>query len=239
MTIALITTTWGRPDLTELFFRYHQSMRTGHLSVVRFAAISPEDPACSRLVASASAHGFQPVMVPNEPLAEKHNTVLRAAKSCNPDAVLTVGSDDFFGLRFLRMSASALKSADACSPSVIHFYDIPSHRVIRRPLPGTGIRMFSRAAVDRMEWRLWEAHDKAKAMDSAMDARIGGRLTTAQIDHPWAPVLDIKDGRTHRVSFLQYEYNKPGGELDPDTFLRRAFPALVRPLRQMRAAQRA
>lgn len=209
--VAIITTCWRRPILTSVVMWYYRNLVVKGFDIGLFAGVSPEDEFFEQNKESAESCGFDTVVVPNRPLADKHNAVLQSAILFKPHAILTIGSDDLVTPEFIAEAFSVIGPDTYATPEVVYFLDLESSELIGRPLCQNGIRMFSRRSVEDLCWNLWDAHEQSMAMDAALDRGTHEQLKAFPIpDHGPSVVLDIKDGTDHRVSFASYKNNLKG-----------------------------
>lgn len=225
MRIALVTTAWGRPAIWAVVAGYYHRLKIASHDLTGYVAISPEDPSAGSLRYISSHNHFHVVEAPNRPLSEKWQVVLQLAREQNPDCVLITGSDDLVGEGFFRRATDAIAAgAEIVTQEDAHFYHIMQRRLIHVQMPQNGTRLLSKAAIDKMQWRLWEKHDKALAMDRSMDNRIGGKLVMYRLPpHKSSVILDLKGGGTTRVPFEKYERNLQSTLEDPMEFFASHF----------------
>ena len=222
--IATVTGAWNRPAITRLVMHNMNSLDSEH-ELVHHIALSPEDEHFKEHLSSANLYEYHTVVVPNRPLIEKFNAAVQLAKKSDPDAIFLYGSDDIVTADFISQMYEALKDVDYVYPSLIHFYHVPSGVLISRHLPQTGIRMFTRRAVDEMNWVLFTGGPGAMALDSALDKVVEEALIEKSGDLTGdAVIVDLKDGVTHRIEFRKSQYNAKGDDVEAIPFFLRHFP---------------
>jgi len=164
--VTLVTAVWQRRELTRAFWlwaaRLRRRWRVSHgITLDLVAAASNDEDA-----ALGEAVGARIVRHENTPLGAKFNAALLAARENAPDAVLIMGSDDFFCDR----AADALGGAVLADRSVgfrdCYYLDLATgatrylkgYRVKSRHREPVGCgTLHRRDLLDRLNWRLWDA----------------------------------------------------------------------------------
>jgi hypothetical protein len=177
MKLLLATAIWGRAPLTRIVLDYYARMaRLPGLDLQLLCATSrTPDTAMVRDL------GWNTVVVPNDPLSQKHNAMFEAAREINPDAIILTGSDDLIQEPVFRYYDKHY-SADAphfVGLKQIWFYNIDDHRAlywdgwldrlgrsraVARTV-GAG-RIFSRRVLETMHYRPWGEHIMPRGLDT-------------------------------------------------------------------------
>lgn len=121
------------------------------------------------------------VQAENKPLGKKFNTVLRAAKKCNPDYVFITGDDDIYNDRFWKQYQEAANQGfhfiglldaflvDVETASAKYFPGYSRER--KGETLGAG-RMIHKHLLDIFDWELWE-----NGINSGLDASMTKTLS--------------------------------------------------------------
>ena len=92
MKIAIVTAVWKRPEVFKFFARGVHKLIESFPSIQFEVIVTGSEGTQSEQM--VTTEGFHYIEIPNEPLAEKHNSSLKKAKQLKPDYVLCLGSDD-------------------------------------------------------------------------------------------------------------------------------------------------
>ena len=110
ITLAFHTTLWKRPRLTELVLehlvRVREQAKPNILTPI-VAVVSPDEDPDSLVLARRYADHV--VEWPNRPVGAKNNAGGRACYELGCDGLMTIGSDDFIGVGWVRRAAMALQ----------------------------------------------------------------------------------------------------------------------------------
>jgi hypothetical protein len=182
--IAILTALWHRPDVARACLSW---MAREYPDAVRVAVGSLDGDSGARVLAGAC--GWEYLDAPNRPLSRKWQAGLAwIGRHLDVSAVMTVGSDDvvtrgaFHGLLNVATAhkhAAGFPDMWFWSPDAgeLGYHAGPSQKteVLPSCAPdaltwGAG-RVYSRALLDRIEWRLW-CDDADNCLDSLADCRL-------------------------------------------------------------------
>jgi hypothetical protein len=206
--LILLTAIHGRLRLAEemLLHTARVGASIGGLNLQVVAAISPEDRA---ILPALGRIGAGVVCVANNPVSRKWQEGLRKAWELHgrdADGVMILGSDDFVTPAYLRQACRILTSGFSAVFGVDQFY---SYNALTRelghwrqivyheswPIPVGCGRVFSRALLDRVSWRLWPL-DQDKGLDTMCSKRLialGYPMDLVRLDNfPGAAIVDVK-----------------------------------------------
>jgi hypothetical protein len=181
--IAFVTGVWKRPEIFEMFaagihaIERHVLGRDVRIKVCCIVAGS--EGAVSRVM--VENHGFVYIETPNEPLAEKMNTTIKAAKSINATHVICLGSDDIITpalfdkyIEFIREGYDFIGALDW------YFYDTVSGKSLywngytepwrKGHTCGAG-RCLSANLLDKWNWHVWE-NKHSRILDNSMQDKL-------------------------------------------------------------------
>lgn len=144
--IGILTTIWGRPELTQTFLDYYNRFAFAE----RVCVTSPEDDTADDL----DYTGWTRVEHQNEPLSEKWNAGLRKFRRARVDGVMILGSDDFINYEYLERVLSM--QVEAAQINGCYFYDQHTGKsmFLSQATVGAG-RYLSRAALEKTKFRAW------------------------------------------------------------------------------------
>lgn len=128
---------------------------------------------------------FNPVQFPNEPLGAKWQHVVDIAKTKNPDLLVTCGSDDILGKDYIKnayqfilkgfemvgVSAWLMEETRTKRTWRAHYKHVPDFPV------GSG-RVFTKALLNRIGWKLFDATAERRLDDQAMNNKIKKYIST-------------------------------------------------------------
>jgi hypothetical protein len=167
MKFAIVTAVWKRPEVFEYFAEGIKNLISSQPSHEFRTFIAGSEGEQSKQM--VEKHGFDYVEIPNNPLAKKHNTAVRLAKSWQPDYVLCLGSDDILSpsafLSYLKI-ISTDRTVDIIGTTDLYFYDLMSERAVywggydddrKGDMAGAGV-MLSARLLDMWGWRPWDIH---------------------------------------------------------------------------------
>lgn len=176
--IALATTLWQRPTLTDaVLFHYSEVQRklSSNVELV-LLAVGSEGQASREL---SVRHRFHYIEHENQPVTDKWNAVISEAKRWSPDAVVVVNSDDIVSANLFTVFADRLsRGADYFGLRGTFVFDLTSgllglwpgyeasYLKFRIGEPAGCARCFSRKLLESTGWRLWPPIPKVnKSMD--------------------------------------------------------------------------
>jgi hypothetical protein len=164
--VTLVTCVWQRRALTRAFWFWlvwlRQYWRHQH-GIVLEAVAAASDPLDADL---ASAFGVKVIRQENHPLGAKFNAALQAGAETDPDAVLIMGSDDFFCERVADYLADAVIRRESVGPKDLYFADLPGgqmrywkgYRVKSRHKEPAGCGVLHlREFLESVHWTLWDS----------------------------------------------------------------------------------
>lgn len=182
MRLVAVMPVYGRPELTRLILRqwHYQMLRLRSRMDVRLVVVGSEGPRSAALVAGYS-DTMSYVEAPNDPLNRKWNVGLGVARFLEPDAVLTVGSDDLVSDSLLLAYADKVRAGvDYFGLVDLYFFDAATVRLGHWPGYGpqsmphrTGepiglARCYARGLLESVDWQLWpDVPARSNAMDYA------------------------------------------------------------------------
>lgn len=210
MKLVCVMPIWKRPTLTSLILRqwHRQIHRLRDRVDVHVVCVGSEGRTSARLM-----EGFSDVMsyveARNDALNLKWNAGLGVARYLDPDAVLTIGSDDLVSdsllVRYAELVADGL---DFFGLTDLYFFDSvrvrlgywPGYGPTRQPHrigePIGAARCHSRRVLETLQWELWSATPTRNcAMDHASLlwlAEHGFRPTAYSLDALGVKAVDIK-----------------------------------------------
>jgi hypothetical protein len=151
--ILVYLAVWKRPEITELCFRGIKRLQQ-HLdfSIQALAVISEDEmiPLCEK-------YGIAWVMYKNDPLGEKKNFGLQAAKGFDFDYLMEIGSDDLILNELLEDYKNYIGKHEFFGISDCAYINSESgecRRLISKSTYGAG-RMISRKSLEAANWVLW------------------------------------------------------------------------------------
>lgn len=160
MRLALITTVYRRPRLTNLVLTHYAALAERmkeEFEITIYAAFSRmEDPDFHDL-SYFRRLGIRVVFAENEPLSDKWNAVSTIAYQDDPDALIVFGSDDLMNDTLVRLLALQVRYGhDAVTLNNCYFYHPLSRRasLLSDARIGAG-RTFSRRLLQHLDGYLW------------------------------------------------------------------------------------
>lgn len=234
MRVALVTAVWRRHALTQVFWEWTAYLREWWAPAIELVCIvaGSGDPEHERLAAAA---GAEYIDVPNTPLGRKWNMGLGLAKGFHPDAVLIMGSDDFFCERTAQIMGAIARSGNPYTGlGDFYFYDAPTERLgyfagyqnPRKPHrhgePSGSGRLIPADYLRRLGWKLWKEKPQ-------MDARFPnhgvdhGSFKRLRIVAPHPPLIWLREicGTAIGIKGVEnlwvYDHTHPEPLPDPET----------------------
>jgi len=176
--LALATTVWKRPELTDLVLRHYRRVQerlSGSVQLSLLAVGSEGEQ--SRSV--CERNGFEYIETANEPVTYKWNAIVRHARSFDPEGVILVNSDDVVspgmfevygellseGLDYFGLRDAFIFDLHSATLGRWPGYEV-SHMQYRVGEPAGCARCFSADLLERTGWRLWPT---APPRNSKMD----------------------------------------------------------------------
>lgn len=165
---------FGRPTLTEFVLRYWSDARTTLASMgvhlLPWAALSPEDEHLDHFESLCLNLGWDYAIVPNEPLWEKWNGLLKAVRDssqANCDGILVMGSDDIATHSYVYAVEALIKSGvDFVQPSgCVMFEPYTGRMSFLGSFTGGAGRVFSKRFADLVDWKLWTPNKDLISVD--------------------------------------------------------------------------
>lgn len=198
MKIALIIAVWKRHDLEKIVIDSYieQSKKFGFEIII---AGSEGD------LSKKLAKGCHYIEVENSPLSNKHNALIKKAKSLNVDGVVLMGSDDLVSDAYWDWIYSQnMSDKDLLGLKDFYFYSTKTKLLSYwsgyqsgKQLAGAG-RLFTKTVLDKMDWKLWD-DNLIKGLDTNCSMRLNNKgikersVTMKEIN---AFLVDIKHTRS-------------------------------------------
>ncbi len=181
MKIVVVTCLWKREEVARLMLDNLQWRK----EQVAKEGIEVEVLACgsegAKSAVIARTHGAHYMESENQPLGRKFNSVLLGAQGFCPDAVMVLGSDNLVNAEVFRAWAKLIEAGKEYLGFLDgYMFDTVTHRLIqwhgykralRRGEPLGSGRCYSRALLDRAEWRLWDSR-KRNSLDWSVTQRM-------------------------------------------------------------------
>lgn len=155
-------------------------------------------------ISKAIAKGCHYIEVPNNPLSNKHNALIKKAQELNVDGVVLMGSDDMVNDEYWQWVLTLSKD----ETKLIGLSDLYFYSTYRKSLyyfdknkQGQSIgagRFFSKYVLDKMEWKLWD-NGLPKSLDRNCSERLHLQGIGEQIhsmDSLNVFLLDVKHTRS-------------------------------------------
>ena len=207
MRLALLTGIHGRHDVAQACLE-----RAADLVPERpigLAVLSPEDREVMAPICAAA--GWLWTQAPNQPLSHKWQTGLAALRFRIPDAdaVMVLGSDDFFTPGFLQAGREALAAGEiAVGPQAVWMLDRASGCLgLWKGEVGTG-RFLARAALDAADWKLWTVPKRMGLDGLASDALAAAGIPIRPLGgdaYNGTTIVDLKeDANLHAWPTIPY-----------------------------------
>ena len=235
MKIAIITAVWQRPQVFKFFAEGVQKLIKDfpHISIECFVAGS-EGETSKQMVTKHP--NFYYVEVPNEPLAEKHNSSLRLALTHKPNYVICLGSDDIISSELFQVYLDEIeRGMEVVLFKDFYFYDLVSGRASywggytdyrAGRCVGAGAMIHSRL-LDIWRWKIWRPNHN-KVLDNSLHDRLQAtpcKQTVLSLKEKGAYAVDLKSS----TNMTPFELWPNTVEIPPQE-LRDAFPYLNLPI---------
>lgn len=203
---VLLTCVWQRPALTEVILSYYQGVAKrliGQIELV-LLAVGSEGKISRQL---CERYGFYYLEHENLPLSDKWEYGLKNARHLNPDAVITVGSDDLLSVPLFHSYANLLNEGylfcglgdgyflDLADPERITYWKGYGGLNREQGMPwrlnetlGMG-RMYSRLLLERVDYSLWQGKHVNKGLDGFAKERLFALGMLAVLKEHAIPIL--------------------------------------------------
>ncbi len=178
MKIAIVTGTWGRPTIFELFAQGIKNLpeiKGVELEVI----VAGSEGKWSR--ERVKKHGFHYIEIENHPLAAKMNKTLHKAKKLKSDYVICLGSDDIMSPNIYKYYISLFRDGfDFIGVTDCYFYNIMNRKAIywggyredyRRGHTCGAFRALSKNLLDQMDWECW-LNEWSHGLDTGMQLKL-------------------------------------------------------------------
>lgn len=204
--LVLLTCVWKRPELTEVVLSYYRGVAkelSDQIELILFA-VGSEGRNSRQL---CERYGFYYVEHENLPLSDKWEFGLKNTQAFNPDAVITVGSDDLLSVSLFQHYAKLLNQGYLfCGLSDGYFLDLANAGEMlywkgygglnsERGMPwrlnetlGMG-RMYSRLLLEKIDYSLWHGKHVNKGLDGIAKERLFSLGMLAVLKEHTIPVL--------------------------------------------------
>lgn len=171
MRIGILTTIWGRPELTELVINYYNDLDVPGVELVCLGVFSSDD--SHTLITEKVWDRWYGVEHPNQPLSDKWNHGMKEMREYDVDAVIIVGSDDLISVKYIQACAHCVSRAKqyVYLPGC-YFLDLETQDCIWAYARRLGLgRCLSRSLLDDMDWQPWPSGVK-EGLDGEMAERM-------------------------------------------------------------------
>lgn len=180
--IAFVTGVWQRPEIFEIFANgihaIERHILGSDVNIKMCCIVAGSEGAISRVM--VESHKFVYIETPNQPLAEKMNKTIQAAKSIEATHVVCIGSDDIITpalfdkyIEFIREGYDFIGVLDW------YFYDTVSKKSLywggyndkrKGATCGAG-RCLSASLLDKWNWNIWE-NKHSRILDNSMQDKL-------------------------------------------------------------------
>lgn len=179
MKIAIITAIWKRPEIFKLFTEGIRQITKAHPTVKFEVVVAGSEGKNSESIVKEA--GFHYIEIPNQPLAEKHNSTLKKVKTLSPDYIICLGSDDILSPELVGLYIEKLQTQklDIIGLKDFYFYDVRNGKAIywagyndgRKGLfCGAGV-ILSAKVLNVWGWKIWNnAHNAV--LDNSLHEKI-------------------------------------------------------------------
>ena len=214
MRLALATTTWRRPVLTDLVLEQVARVRDELADVLdlELVAVGSEGAASRE---AAERHGWRYIEHDNRPVGAKHNRAAAEARALEVEGLIVIGSDDVVNAGWIEAMAGELAhGVDVSGPSGVPFFQTVGddagrlgvgceirglgHPLARcaRPMASWGAgRIYSRRLLEALDWAPWSPA-RNRGLDASAWTRaelaLPGFEATAIEPTPRACFVDVK-----------------------------------------------
>jgi|SRR5882762_5702098 len=205
MRLAIVTGTWMRPEIFEMFAAGVKHLQTSTPGIEIICCVAGSEGYLSRTMVERNQNFFY-TETPNVPLGRKMNAAAYLAQKLSPNYCLMVGSDDIIGASLMQEYAAAMaRGIDYAYLMDCYFFDTRTRHGLYwggyrknfnsgKPL-GMG-RLISAKFLNMINWVCWpEGYDKI--LDTGFDkqvSRFGAMIKTRAINLKASGLfaLDIK-----------------------------------------------
>lgn len=197
MKIAIITAVHQRLLITELFYqRLFKTINSGGIPFEFEVFVAGDDPSHKAL---CNEFEYNWVDVDNRYLGLKFNKAMEAARTCNPDYVMTLGSDDLILPQLFTYYEEYMdQSTEFFGINTMHFYNAGTNEMklfnknYKSPQTlGVG-RMYSKELLNRFNWYIWP-YKVNRGLDNQASRRIRSTwVMETVVDIPQPFICDVK-----------------------------------------------
>lgn len=214
MKIAIITAVHQRLLITELFYqRLFKTINSG--IPFDFEVFVAGDDLSHKALCNEFEYNW--VDIDNTYLGLKFNKALEAARTCNPDYVMTLGSDDLILPELFTYYEEYMnKSTEFFGIDTMHFYNGSTNEMklfikeYESPLTLGAGRMYSKDLLDKFNWYIWP-YKVNRGLDRQASWRIRSSwIKETVVDIPQPFICDVKTD----VNINKFK-NIPGTLIDP------------------------
>ena len=177
MKVAIVTGVWKRPEVFELFAKGAKQLLKIKGIEWKVIVVGSENHKSMHMV---RRQRFDYIEAPNNPLARKMNTTIRAARDWGADYVLCLGSDDIITPQMMLIYIEQMnKGIDFIGVLDFFFYDLPTKRALywggyedgrKGHTCGAG-RVLSSNLLGKWGWKIWE-DKQSKVLDNSMEDKL-------------------------------------------------------------------
>lgn len=161
----------------------------------------------------AQEHGFQVVTHSNQPLSSKWNFALKHARRMNADAFLMLGSDDVVDPNIFDIYKRAAQGVDMVAFEDFYILNAETNDLRywsgyndrRKGEPAGAGRLWTRSALEKIRWNLWEGSHK-KGIDRLSwdkSRNLSKRILNMRKESTY--IYDIKDEHS-TTSWSQFKH---------------------------------
>ena len=170
MKLVLMTTMYQRHNLTDYVFSYYKKLKNEIKDSVELVLlVGGSEGEVSQNIAEKNSFNY--IEVPNFPLSNKHNVILKECKKYDPDGVILIGSDDLISketiLHYIKcvndgIDYTGFKDFNLYDGTLYYWEGYTNERS-GEPI-GAG-RFYSKNLLDKLDWDLWGEKDLNKGLD--------------------------------------------------------------------------
>lgn len=160
------------------------------------------DPKDGRLL---NALGIESIRRPNKPLSHKWNEGVNQLRYNDFDAVILMGSDDYFDESFLQFVEDNIDSCDLIGFTDIYFeesgssnrYYWPGYEGKRKGEPAGAGKVYSKKFLERINFDLFpeSRNNSLDGMSWRVCKRAGAKIKTFSLKNEGLYLADVKDGQ--------------------------------------------
>lgn len=186
MKLVLMTTMYQRHYLTDYVFSYYNKLKNEIKdSVELILLVGGSEGELSRHIAQKNSFNY--IEVPNFPLSNKHNVVLKECEKYDPDGVILIGSDDLISKEIIEHYIKCINEGiDYSGFEDLYMYDTTLHywsgySTHRKGEPIGAGRFYSKNLLDQLEWDLWGEKELNKGLDLLATKKMNKLTYTKEI----------------------------------------------------------